>query len=98
MRKLIKNLVLGMLIFALIMVFCACSQAESEHDHTLSYVEATEASCEEAGNMAYYYCSECGKYYSDAEGNEEIELSDTIIAATGHSYESVVTEPSAPMI
>ena len=36
----------------------------------------------QAGNSAYWYCEECGKYYSDAEGENEIALADTVISAT----------------
>ena len=94
MKKILKILEILILAVTLTAMSCACSVYNFEHVHAFSYVEAIEATCEEDGNIAYYYCSECGKYYSDAEGNEEIELSDTIIAATGHSYESVVTEPT----
>ena len=55
---------------------------ECAHD-ILMRVEAVGATCEEAGNIAYWYCKECGKYFRDAEATTEITLEDTIISATG---------------
>ena len=42
------------------------------HTHTLSYVEAKEATCTTDGNVAYYHCSVCNKDFADEYGNEEI--------------------------
>lgn len=56
--------------------------------HALTKTEAKEATCTEAGNIEYWTCSECGKYFSDAEGETEITLEDTIIAAKGHHFEN----------
>ena len=53
--------------------------------HTLTKTEAKEATCTEAGNIEYYTCSVCGKLFSDAEGKEEIEQADTVVAAKGHT-------------
>ena len=47
--------------------------------------EAVEATCTEAGNIEYWTCSVCNKVFKDAEGKEEIQLSDTVIAAKGHT-------------
>ena len=58
------------------------------HACTLVLVkDAQAATCTEAGNIAYWQCSDpdCGKYYSDAEGKNEITLEQTIVPATGHS-------------
>lgn len=47
--------------------------------HTLVHVAAKPATTTEAGNIEYWYCSVCGKCFSDAEGKNEIL--DTVIAA-----------------
>lgn len=49
-------------------------------DHSaLKHIEAVEApSCKENGNIEYWYCEECGKYYSDALCNTEVSKDDTI--------------------
>lgn len=64
-------------------IFCAIGLAacdsnnskndeNSEHEHVLVYHEANEPTCTEDGNIEYWTCSECGKLFSDAEGNKEI--------------------------
>ena len=55
-----------------------------KHTHTMKAVEAKKATCTEKGNQAYYYCSSCGKYYSDEKGLNNIKLEDTVIPAKGH--------------
>jgi C1A family cysteine protease/DNA-directed RNA polymerase subunit RPC12/RpoP/predicted aconitase with swiveling domain len=59
--------------------------------HTLTAVAATAATCTEAGNSAYWHCSVCGKYFSDAAATTEITLASTVIAALGHNYTSAIT-------
>ena len=54
--------------------------------HTsLTAFSAKEATCTEDGNVAYWACSDCGKYFSDEAATEEIYLSDTIIEVKGHT-------------
>ena len=52
-----------------------------KHEHELIAVEAKEPTTTEAGNIAYWYCPTCGKYYSDKDGINEITKADTIIPA-----------------
>lgn len=59
--------------------------AGSEHMHTMSKVEKVDATCTEDGNITYWYCSDCGKYFKDNAGQEEITLEDTIIQKKGHT-------------
>ena len=64
-------------------------QSEGEepglHVHEMTYYAAESATCTEAGNSAYWYCPDCGKYFSDAEGNAEIEENSWVIPATEHA-------------
>ena len=46
-----------------------------------------DATCTAEGNKEYWACGTCGKIFSDAEGKTEIELSATVIPATGYSNE-----------
>ena len=69
----------------------------TDHEHVLTNVEARAATCENAGNIEYWVCSDgekpCGLCFSDAAGENVIALSDTVIAA-GHEWdEGVVTTP-----
>ena len=52
--------------------------------HNTAKTEARAAACTEDGNIEYWTCKTCGKYFSDAEGNTEISLADTVISAVGH--------------
>ena len=56
--------------------------------HTLTETEATPATCTEPGNVEYWTCDTCGKHFIDENGTEEIEESEWIIPAAGHSYEN----------
>ncbi|MCI8332538.1 MAG: hypothetical protein HFE78_06910, partial [Clostridiales bacterium] len=54
--------------------------------HDVLKIEAKAATCSEAGNIEHWYCTDCGKYFSDEELTDEITETDTIIAATGHQH------------
>ena len=54
--------------------------------HKLSATAATAATCTTNGCKAYWYCSNCKKYFSDKDGKNEITLASTVIKATGHNY------------
>ncbi len=43
-----------------------------EHQHELSYVPASAPTQNSNGCKAHWYCSKCGKYFSDANGQNEI--------------------------
>ncbi|MBE6040047.1 MAG: hypothetical protein E7219_03680 [Clostridiales bacterium] len=43
-----------------------------DHVHSLKEVAAEEATCKDKGNIKYYKCSKCGKYFLDAAGATEI--------------------------
>ena len=66
-----------------------CRQPYGEVDksnHTsLKKVDAKNATYTEEGNIAYWYCGDCGKYYSDAEATKEITKADTVIPRKTHS-------------
>ena len=55
------------------------------HGHPLVKTDAKAATCTEAGNMEYWYCSQCDQYFSDAQGITSITEEQTVIAA-GHNY------------
>lgn len=78
MQKL-KVLLLSLLVLPALM-FVGCD----DHTHELTLVGATDATCTTAGNTAYYTC-ECGHYFSDAEGTQEIAEDSWIVSATGHT-------------
>lgn len=52
--------------------------------HSMTATAGKAATCTEAGNSAYWSCSRCGKFFSDAAGKTEIAKNSWIIAALGH--------------
>lgn len=60
------------------------------HNHQLRAVDAKAPTCEESGNIAYWVCDECGKYFSDADGTQVITLEETVLSATGHHFDNGV--------
>lgn len=58
--------------------------------HTMEAISYKAATCLEEGNISYYHCTTCDKYYNDSNGTTEIALANTVLAATGHT---AVTDP-----
>ncbi len=56
--------------------------------HTLVHTQAVDATCTEVGNTEYWYCEVCEKYFSDEGCTNQILLSDTVINAKGHDYDT----------
>ena len=59
-----------------------CGKAYGELDpknHTnLQHISAKAATEDAEGNIEYWYCEGCNKYYSDKDGTEEIAKADTV--------------------
>lgn len=51
----------------------------TNHAH-LEHVEAKAATTEAEGNIEYWVCSGCSKYFADAAAREEIEQASTVLA------------------
>ena len=61
----------------------------NKNNHTdLKKVDAKKATYTKEGNITYWYCDGCGKYYSDAEATREITKADTVIPRKTHSSNS----------
>lgn len=51
------------------------------NNHTdLKHIDAKAATAAEEGNIAYWYCDGCGKYFSDAAATKEITKAATVTA------------------
>ena len=61
--------------------------------HEMQAIASKAATCTEDGNVAYWYCTRCDRYFSDVNGSRAIALADTVIPATGHT---VVIDPAVP--
>ena len=55
---------------------------EDPHEHDLQHFEAKDPTCVKEGNIEYWYCADCGKYFSDEAAGTEITKEETILAAT----------------
>ena len=62
--------------------------------HTMTKTDAKAATCTEDGNIAYWYCSVCNKYFSDENGTTEITLDDTVIKAHHTMTKTDAKEPT----
>ncbi len=54
--------------------------------HTLTAVARVEPTHYTTGNIAYYECTTCGKYFSDADATTEITKDFTVLAIVPHNY------------
>ena len=56
--------------------------------HTvLQFFQSVEPTCVDEGHTAYFYCPDCGTYFSDEACENEITPEETVIPATGvHTY------------
>lgn len=48
--------------------------------------DTVAATCTEAGSASYYTCSECCKVFWDADGKQEIDISETYLKPLGHDW------------
>ena len=61
-------------------------EATYEIKHDMKHIEAKEATHLEEGNIEYWYCEYCDKYYEGALGTNELSLEDiTIPKLTDHT-------------
>lgn len=64
--------------------------------HDLTHVEAVEPTTETEGNIEYWYCERCGKYFSDEAAEVEITKADTVLDKLSEPGESEV--PQLPVV
>ena len=55
-------------------------------DHSLDHHAAVAATCTTAGNIEYWQCSVCEKYFSDAAGSNEITQAQTVVAIDENAH------------
>lgn len=61
-------------------------KATANHIHSMNHITAQNATCTKAGNVEYWFCTGCGKYYLDANGNTETTAAKITRPALGHNY------------
>ena len=72
-----------------------CGKAYGEPDpknHTdLQHISAKAATKTTTGNIEYWYCEDCGKYFADAAATKEIKQADTVTAKLSGAAKSPQT-------
>ena len=63
---------------------------EADCEHELTATEYKAATCTEDGNIAYWHCSKCDKYFSDENGYSQISSEEIVIKAS----HTIITEPA----
>ena len=81
--------VITILLFVVVMC-CVLTACADPHEHELQHFEAKDPTCVNDGNIEYWYCAGCGKYFSDETADNEITADNTVIAASGHTYQDHV--------
>ena len=63
------------------------------HTHFLLHIGATAPTEERGGNIEYWYCSGCGRYFLDENAETEVSRTETVIPKTGEDRPPVVAAP-----
>ena len=58
----------------------AYGKPDSNNHTDLKHTDAKAATKAAEGNIEYWYCGGCGKYYADSDATEEIKKADTVTA------------------
>ena len=58
----------------------AYGELDGDNHANLKHTEAKAATKDAEGNIEYWYCEDCGKYYDDADATKEIAKADTVTA------------------
>lgn len=82
MKKLSK-LIIAIMLATFILVLVSCDS--TEHKHVLVEEKETSATCISEGTKVHWHCTECDKLFSDAEGQNEISLADTVVEKMPHT-------------
>lgn len=64
-----------------------------QHQHQLTHVPAKAPTTSEAGNIEYWYCAACGRYFADSTSAKEITKADTVIPKRHFSDSSSSSYP-----
>ncbi len=78
-----KITVITILLFVAVMC-CVLTACADPHEHELQHFEAKEPTCTDEGNIEYWYCAGCGKYFADNTAKHELKKVDTVISASNN--------------
>ena len=70
-------------------------ELDAKNHTNLKHFPATAATKTTEGNIEYWYCEGCGKYFSDKDGTKEIKKADTVTAKLKDDSKSPQTGDSS---
>ena len=75
------------LIAVMLLTFTLAACGETSHKHSLNYVDAEESTCTLQGNIEYWECTSCGKYFKDADATIEATWEELLLPMLEHDYD-----------
>ena len=69
----------------------AFGDLDGNHHANLKHIDAKAATKTAGGNIEYWYCEDCGKYFADAAATKEIKQVDTVTAKLSGAAKSPQT-------
>ncbi|MFR4067184.1 MAG: InlB B-repeat-containing protein [Anaerovoracaceae bacterium] len=69
----------------------AYGDLDGNHHANLKHIPAKAATRTAEGNIEYWYCEDCGKYFADAAATKEIKQADTVTAKLSGAAKSPQT-------
>ena len=69
----------------------AFGDLDGNHHANLKHIDAKAATKTAEGNIEYWYCEDCGKYFADAAATKEIKQADTVTAKLSGAAKSPQT-------
>lgn len=73
-------------------------ELDAKNHTNLKHFQATAATKTTEGNIEYWYCEGCGKYYSDKDGTKEIKKADTVTAKLKDDSKSPQTGDTSNLV
>ena len=75
------------LVTAVLLTFTLAACGETSHKHSLTHVDAEESTCTLQGNIEYWECTSCGKYFKDADATIEATWEELRLPMLEHDYD-----------
>ena len=72
---------------AMLLTFTLAACGEKPHEHSLTHVDARESTCTLQGNIEYWECTSCGKYFKDADATIEATWEELRLPMLEHDYD-----------
>ena len=69
----------------------AFGDLDGNHHANLKHIDAKAATKTAGGNIEYWYCEDCDKYFADAAATKEIKQADTVTAKLSGAAKSPQT-------